>query len=240
VGGGPPRAWRPRAGPGRAAPGDLDATPHQSAFKGTVHHAPRRGLHLDQRAAAQGASTSTRRCAGGQSRRVPPVTGVISVIIARTRKALLGIEATLAPESYHHQRWPPRRRARPHRPLRLHYARHAGARRSPSSTGQYMKLTDGMFIRCARRCTTPILRDSLPGDEQSDAGCMDWCRIPRASIAPARKPLRRTAERFWRGAGGRVGVVPGAKYGISARSPRRWTLGAGHRQPEPSPSARAG
>jgi len=208
-------AWPARAGPGRAAPGTMDAiTRHQSRSRG---RAPRRSarVHLDQRAAAQGARSLRGGAAGAQPRRGahPLQRGGPGDRAGETEGLYSGIEPRWR-RSGDTTKVATRRRARasPAGASATRAARAQEGHRLPQAN--IMKAPDGMFMPLRPRGARRRVRgDRLPGDDQSTRAA--WARAGSHAVrsAPAREPLRRRAERSGRGLVGGLGVVPGANIG---------------------------
>jgi len=142
--------------------------------QGAVHHADRRGVHLDQRAAAQGARSLRGGAAGAQPRRgAHRFSGVEPGDRAENTEGLYsGIEATLADGVVDHHQGGDREGVHAHRPLGLSATRgSAGARRHRLPQGQHHELTDGMFIRCARAVHDAEFAEIGYQEMIIDAGC---------------------------------------------------------------------
>ena len=120
------------------------------------------------------------------------------------------------------------------------YARRHGRRVTAVHKANIMKLSDGLFIACARKIAKEYT--DIQYDERIvDAACMHLVMHPETvRRAAAAEPVRRHRVRPCAGLVGGLGVVPAANLGG-----RRWRvrsrarLGAGYRRPEQSQSDRA-
>ena len=169
--------------------------------------------------------------------------GVDLVIIRENTEGLYsGIEATLAPGVVTTTKVATEKACTRIARWGFRYARQRGRKKvTVFHKANIMKLTDGMFMRCARAVHDAEFAEIGYQEMIIDAGCMSLVQDPtRFDLLLLENLYGDVLSDLGAGLVGGLGVVPGANIGDAVRGLRGGArLGARHRGPEPRQSARA-